>query len=319
MAHLVESMMSVKTRPWHGLGTIIEEAPTAEQAIVAAGLDWEVEKKTMFYESSDSNLLASPDRFAVVRKTDNAYLGDAGTSWQPLQNREAFSFFDPFVLSNEASYETAGSLENGRTIWVLAKINRDPIEVIKGDVVNKYVLLVNKHKAGFSVQSTLTPIRVVCNNTLTGALNNAEWIVKANHSAKMQEKLQDIQGIIASADSSFNQAAEAYKTFAKKKITSQIIDQVLSETFEWSIATDSERENSFKRKQTETIMRLFETGRGTDISGVRGSLWGLYNAITEFIQYEKGKIEDNRLRDAWFGSGMAMNNRAFKAAVRVVA
>ena len=324
MAHLVETMMSVKQTPWHGLGVILEEAPTAENAIIAAGLDWEVEKRTMFFESSNhGNMIASPDRFAVVRKTDNAYLGDAGTGWQPLQNKDAFRFFDPFVLSNEATYETAGSLEGGRTIWVLAKINRAPIEVVKGDQVEKYVLLVNKHKAGFSIQSTLTPIRVVCNNTLTGAVNRADWMLRANHSKKMEQKLEDIQGIIASADQSFQKAAEAYKIFAKKSAKADVIDQILADTFEWSIMADeismSSREESFRKKQTETIMRLFETGRGTDIKGVRGTVWGLYNAITEFVQHEKGKIEDNRLRDAWFGSGMAMNQRAFQSALKVAA
>lgn len=322
MAHLVESMMSVKQTPWHGLGTILEAPPTAEDAIVAAGLDWQVEKRRMHFEANDlhGNMLPSPDRYAVVRTKDNEYLGDAGAVWQPLQNKEAFRFFDPFVQSGEATYETAGSLEGGRTIWVLAKINRSPIEVVKGDTVDKYVLLVNKHKAGYSIQSTLTPIRVVCNNTLTGAVNRAEWMLKAHHSKKTAEKLEDIQEVIARADSSFKNAAEAYRMFAKKAVNNKIIDQILADTFEWSVGgSETDREASFRKKQTETIMRLFETGRGTDIKGVNGTVWGLYNAITEFVQHEKGKVEDKRLKDAWFGSGMAMNNRAFTSALRMAA
>lgn len=321
MAHLVETMMSVKKTPWHGLGTILEAPPTAEDAIVAAGLDWQVEKRPMWFEAKDlhGNMLPTPDRFAIVRQTDNAYLGDSGAVWQPLQNKDAFRFFDPFVQSGEATYETAGSLEGGRTIWVLAKINRAPIEVVKGDEVTKYVLLTNKHTCGYAIQSTLTPIRVVCNNTLTGAINRANWLLKANHSSKMVERLEDIQEIIARADQSFTQAANAYRMFAKKSATSQIIDQILADTFEWSVSAESDREASFKRKQTETIMRLFETGRGTDIKGVNGTVWGLYNAITEYIQHEKGKVEDKRLKDAWLGSGMKMNIRAFQSALKVAA
>lgn len=321
MAHLVESMMSVKQTPWHGLGTILEAPPTAADAIVAAGLDWEVEKRPMFFEANDGiNMIQSRDRYAIVRKTDNAYLGDSGAVWQPLQNKDAFRFFDPFVQSGEATYETAGSLEEGRTIWVLAKINRSPIEVVKNDTVDKYVLLTNKHTCGFAIQSTLTPIRVVCNNTLTGAINRANWLLKANHSSKMVERLEDIQEIIAMADASFGKAAEAYRMFAKKAVTPQIMDQILAETFMWSVSSsDTDREASFKRKQTETIMRLFETGRGTDIKGVNGTVWGFYNAITEYIQHEKGKVEDKRLKDAWLGGGMKMNIRAFQAAVKVAA
>jgi hypothetical protein len=98
------------------------------------------------------------------------------------------------------------------------------------------------------------------------------------------------------------------------------LDQILADTFEWSVGgNETDREASFRKKQTETIMRLFETGRGTDIKGVNGTIWGLYNAITEFVQHEKGKVDDKRLKDAWFGSGMAMNNRAFASALRIAA
>lgn len=323
MAHLVETMMSVKETPWHKLGKVLQEAPTAAEAIVQAGLDWEVEKR-MTYFMEKGGITPTPDRFAVVRKTDGSYLGHSGKTWQPLQNKDAFSFFDPYIEAAEASYETAGSLNNGKQIWVLAKINRDPIEVVKGDTIDKYILLANHHTGGIAVTAGLTPIRVVCNNTLTAALSMGQrQLFRASHSYSMQRRLEEIQADIARADKGFQQAEEYYKRFASKQVNQKQIDHFLSMTFGWSINPDrlNEREKMFRDKQTETILRLFETGRGADIAGVNGTVWGLYNAVTEFIQYERGGVktlEDQRLKSAWFGEGMALNKTAFNAGLALV-
>lgn len=330
MAHLLEmidgkaQMFSVKKTPWHGLGVILDEPPTAEDAIVSAGLNWEVEKKQSLFMDANGIMRNVTDQFAVVRKTDQRLLGHAGKTWQPLQNKDAFKFFDPFVQAGEASYETAGSLEDGKRIWIMAKVKRQAIEVVKGDEVEKFILLTNCHKAGYAVTGGLTPIRVVCNNTLTGAMmSEKSRLFKANHSYKMVQRLEDIQATIAQADAAFEKAADAYRMFAKKKLTKDIIEAFLSQTFEFSINVDSkkvsQREKSWEEKQTENIIRLMETGRGSDIKGVRGTMWGLYNATTEMIAHEQGKNEDARLKSAWFGAGMQMNQRAFKSALLLAA
>lgn len=326
MAHLLEiidgkaQMFSVKRRPWHGMGVILDAPQTSEEAIVAAGLNWEVEKRQAYFVNKNGVNEKIPDQFGVIRTWDETCLGDAGKNWQPLQNKDAFKFFDPFVQSGEASYETAGSLENGKRVWILAKINRAPIEIVKGDVVEKYILLTNYHKAGVAVTGGLTPIRVVCNNTLTGAImSSRSRLFKANHSSKMNQRLEDIQASIAEADMAFQSAAEAYRTMARKQLSTKLIEEFLANTFQWQQTDNlSKREESFKIKQTETILRLMETGRGADIQGVKGTVWGLYNGITEFVQHEQGK-DESRLKNAWFGSGMALNERAYSEALRLCA
>lgn len=329
MAHLLEmiggkaQMFSVQKTPWHGLGIILDQPPTAEDAIVAAGLNWEVEKKQSMFMDSHGLLRNVDDQFAVVRKTDQKLLGNAGKTWQPLQNKDAFKFFDPFVQAGEATYETAGSLEDGKRIWIMAKVKRQVIEVVKGDEVEKFILLTNTHKAGCAVTGGLTPIRVVCNNTLTGAMmSKSSRLFRATHSHQMIQRLEDIQATIAQADKAFEQAADAYRMFAKKSLTKNIIEAFLSQTFEFSINSDpkkvSSREKSWEQKQTENIIRLMETGRGSDIKGVKGTVWGLYNAATEYISHEQGKNQDQRLKSAWFGAGMQMNERAFKSALALV-
>lgn len=318
MAHEVENMMSVKITPWHGLGVILPETPNAATAMKAAGLDWGVSKRPVMYQdriSQDGRLLTAKKQYAVVRDSDESYLGHAGESWQPLQNTEAFKFFDPFVESGEATFETAGSLDHGRRIWVLAKINRNPIEVVKGDLIEKYILLSNCHRSGYAVRGALTPIRVVCANTEAMAFKHSETrIFKATHSLKMTERLEQVQASIAAADEAFEQTAEFYKRFASKQVTQKQVIQFINQTFDYADVVANGRESAFKEKQTQTIIRLFETGRGSDIVGVRGTVWGLYNAATEFLSHENGKTQEKILNSNWFGVGNKINKRAFEAA-----
>lgn len=305
---------------WHGLGVILDKPPTAEEAIKHAQLDWTVSKRQVFIKpqlETGNDMERVPDQFAIVRDSDERIFGVAGKNYEPLQNSEAFRFFDPYVEALEAEYHSAGSLSGGKRIWVLAKIKRDDMEIVKGDTVQKFILLTNTHTGKHAVTGALTPIRVVCNNTLTGALRDGRTkMFRATHSKQMEKRLEQIQAEISQADASFKKTEEYYKMFAKKQVTKKIIDAVLSQTFEWSIESDSERskrEETFRNKQTESIMKLFEIGRGTDIQGVKGTVWGLYNAITEYVQHEKGKLADKRLESTWFGHGMKINQRAFEA------
>ncbi len=329
MAHELEMnidgtarMFSVQKTPWHKLGVILPEAPTAEQAIMAAGLDWTVSKRQVYFQQKiDGQMQVAKDQFAVVRDQDERHFGGAGNTWQPLQNAQAFSFFDPFIESGEASFETAGSLDQGKRIWVLAKIKRDPIEVVKGDTIDKYILLSNRHTAGYAVVGALTPIRVVCANTEAMALNTTRKMFKSTHSQKMHERLAEVQVQISYADQAFEKTAEYYRAFARKQITQKELENFTNAVFGYADVVKKGREEAFKQKQHETIQRLFETGRGSDIKGVRGTVWGAYNTVTEFIQHEMGSkvtIDDKRLETAWFGNGMNLNVHAFNVAKDMV-
>jgi len=163
MAHEIESMVYVGETPWHGLGKKIPESKKLSicEAIAAAGLDWKVEKRHLFTE-----YCGIPSHFAVCRSTDNQVLGLVGLDYTPLQNSEAFSWFQPFLDTQMATIETAGSLKSGQKVWVLAKI-LDSQGSLNGDRVDHYILLSNAHDGSIPVRVGFTPIRVVCNNTLT--------------------------------------------------------------------------------------------------------------------------------------------------------
>jgi phage/plasmid-like protein (TIGR03299 family) len=185
MAHELEirngeaSMFYVNEVPWHGLGTRLSGPATAAEAIKAAKLDWTVAKVPLYAVQGETSVRV-PDAYGVIREDlwgqpACPVLGIVGKHYTPLQNAEAFTFFDPIVGQNAAIYHTAGAIRDGERIWLLAKLPSQ-IVVVGDDVADKYLLLSNSHDGGSAVQVKFTPVRVVCNNTLTLALSSGPTI-----------------------------------------------------------------------------------------------------------------------------------------------
>jgi phage/plasmid-like protein (TIGR03299 family) len=152
--------------PWHNLGKKVPADLSPDQMLEAAGLDWEVEKRDLWFfdTNSEDSVTHAPGKQVLVRTSDNQILDFVGDDWNPLQNRDAFEFFTDFVNAGDMSMDTAGSLEDGRRVWALAKVN-DAFEVFKDDVVENYLLFSNPHKYGMSIDVRMTPIRVVLLST----------------------------------------------------------------------------------------------------------------------------------------------------------
>ena len=164
MPAAVENMMFVGETPWHGLGNKVDDGVNVNDAIVAAGLDWEVGLKDL--QTIDG---VPVSHRATYRKSDGSILGVVGPRYTPLQNRDAFDWFQPFLDANECAIHTAGSLHYGQKVWVLAQLNRDNSEIVSGDEVCKFILLSNSHDGTTAIRVGYTPIRVVCVNTLAFA------------------------------------------------------------------------------------------------------------------------------------------------------
>ena len=309
MADEIENMMYMGETPWHGLGKRVIDAPTSEQAIIQAGLNWQVRKVPLLTGDGTNRKV---DHVAIERITDSSILGVVGPRFEPLQNSDAFKFFDPFVLSNEARYETAGSLRQGQRIWILAAINRDPIVVTKGDEVKKYVLLSNSHDGSLAVRVGFTPIRVVCANTLKLAHDNvSSQLIRVRHTKSMNNTLDGIREIMNLANMQFEATAEQYRRLASRACNSEDLEKYIKIVFK--------KESETPQFQTlkEKITANFEHGRGSELS--RGTMWGAYNAITEYLGYEHGRNNDNRLNSLWFGTSDNLNQRAFDEAVKMAA
>lgn len=301
MAHKIESMMYANETPWHGLGTKVEGALTSAEALKAAGLDWEVELADL---KTDTGTIVTHK--ATRRATDKKIFGVVGPKYHPLQNREAFEWFDPFVSDAQASFETAGSLSEGKRIWALAKLNRDPIEVVRNDIVEKFLLLSNCHDGTMSVRCGFTPIRVVCANTLAMAEQTSDSsLIRVMHSKNVKQNLEMVRDLINTANEQFEATAEQYKALAKRKVNKKDLDRYVVQVFFPQHETTPEEELSDRarasiHKMNMNIQSLFESGKGSDIKGVRGTYWGLYNSVTEYLSYHAIEDQNQRLDSLWF-------------------
>jgi phage/plasmid-like protein (TIGR03299 family) len=316
MASEVETMFYRNDVPWHKLGNRIFEVPTIEEAIAASGLDWTVSLKDLYLD--DGQKAAHK---ATVRDSDSSILGVVGPTYKPLQNIDAFNFFNPFLQSNQATLETAGSLRQGKRVWILAKINKDPLEIVKNDTVEKYVLLAHGHDGTMSVRVGFTPIRVVCANTLAMSMSNSgSQLIRMKHTKNLGENLDKVAEIMNLANQSFEATAEQYKLLASRQVSKADLEKYIKLVF---VGPQYEKMEAEGKKPARDILpkviNLFENGHGANMIGVRGTMWAAYNAVNEYLGYEKGNDAQARLDNMWFGQSAVTNEKALEVAVKLSA
>ncbi|MFY4731200.1 DUF932 domain-containing protein [Nitrospira sp. BLG_2] len=332
--HAVETMAYVGATPWHGLGeAVTDEAAQYDHQlfIEKAKLNWEADKRQLFRKVGDAVLPANA--WEVVRSTDGKVLADSvGERYTILQNKEAFAWFQPWLDAKEAALHTGGALFGGSRIWALAKVNRDPMEIAAGDVVEKYVLLSHSHDGSLAVRCGFTPIRVVCNNTLSMAhSDSASKLIRLKHSKNVHQNLENLRDVMNLINSEFEATAEQYRLLQRKSINQNDLRKYVKTVFEIDaedsvIWTEKERTKEQKEVVSErqknildSVLELCETGKGNNLPSVRGTYWSAYNGVTEYLSYVNGRNEDNRLNSLWFGQNANMNKRALQTAVEMAA
>lgn len=326
MAHELEivdgqaQMFSVKETPWHRLGHIIETAPSIEEGIRLAGLNWQVTTEPVYTLDAAGVPVQAPAK-ATRRADTGALLGVVGPSYEPLQNSEAFKFFQPFIDNKLATLETAGSLRDGKRVWVMAKLGLDDSIIVpaSGDRVAKYVLLSNSHDGTLAIRVGFTPVRVVCNNTLQMSIQDkASRLIRIRHTGKVAENLEKIRDVMNLANQQFEATAEQYRFLAGKQISQSDLEKYVKIVFSTPKQLE-DPESQGGSKVLPNIVRLFEGGRGNDMEGVKGTLWAAYNAVTEYVQYERGEDAGVRLDNTWFGQGATINKKALDTALVLAA
>ena len=305
------SMMYVGDAPWHKLGTRLEKPATAAEAIEAGGLGFTVEKIPM---KTEIHGLSVPRYFATVRTDTLDVLGVVGSRYVPIQNKDAFTTFDVLVGEGEAIYHTAGVLGKGERIWLLAKLP-DYIRVNGDDIVEKFLLLSNSHDGKAAVRMKLTPIRVVCENTLALALSGAEQEVRIQHTAQAHTKLKEAHEILGLTNKLYAELDQIFKGMSKKKVEGTMLVHYVKTIFP---RIPNAQNQSRMKTVHDRVFELAESGRGADKA--RGTLWGAYNAVTEFVDHcRQAKTNESvRLRSIWFGSGERIKKQAFKVAVSML-
>lgn len=220
MAANVETMFFVRNVPWHGLGRRVENAPSSEEALKLAGLDWEVIQKPVFTEDWKK----IPDFYANVRSSDHSVLGVVTSRYKIVQNKDAFAFTDD-LLGNGVTYETAGSLRNGKKVWILARMPQT--FRIAEDKVLPYLVFSNSHDGSGAIKVAMTPIRVVCNNTLNLALNSAERIWSTAHTGDMESKLDDARMTLFMAQDYMNKLSQEADILCRKRVSDAAVQEYI--------------------------------------------------------------------------------------------
>jgi len=314
MAHELEfvngeaSMAYAGALPWHGLGVEVPADLTPEQMLDAANLNWRVEKVPAYAEIAGENIAIG--KSALVRDRDNHILDVVSDDWNPVQNEEAFDFFNEFVMAGDMEMHTAGSLKGGQIVWGLAKV-KESFELFKGDKIDAYLLFSNFHKYGCSTDVRFTPIRVVCNNTLTLSLNSAvERMAKISHRKIFEpENVKEMLGI---ATDKLGKYKEMAQFLGSKKAKDEDIVEYFCRIF--PVGSSSKKENEVSRN-AQIALDILHSQPGAEYA--EGTWWQPFNAVTYMTDHLVGRSADTRLTSAWYGANKNLKTKALETAIEM--
>lgn len=275
MAANVESMFYVRETPWHGLGTRVNEALNLKEALTAAGLEWNVIQEPIYTETEE--LIEGYK--ANVRDTDRQVLGVVTDRYKIVQNQEAFAFTDE-LLGEGVRYETAGSLQGGRKVWLLAHLPHEYI--ISGERISPYLVFFNSHDGSGAIKAAITPIRVVCQNTLNLALSTAKRTWSMIHTGDIKGKMQEAKDTLFMAETYMDSLGKEFETLRKKKLTDQqVLDYIEVLLPLEEVATLQQRRN-MKRLREDMKMRYFDA---PDLKDVGKNAYAFVNAVSDFATH----------------------------------
>ena len=309
MSAAVETMMYVGSAPWHNLGTKVSEDISIADAIVSSGLDWNVSLRPLV--TTDG---LETDHKATVRDTDNRVLGVVGPRYQPLQNKDAFEWFQPFLDAGECKLHTAGSLHEGEKVWVLAQLNKDCMEIVPGDEICKFVLLSNSHNGTNAIKIGPTGVRVVCANTLAQAHSSSlSKLIRIRHTRSQKINMEKVREIFNVANGEFEANAEQYRFLTTRQFNQKDIQRYVKVVLGVENTPDEEISTRTKNIMSDILARI--DGPKQDIPGVKGTYFAAWMGYNEFLNYKAGRNENNRLDSLWFGTGRNEDLNAFKTAM----
>ena len=305
MAANVETMFYTREKPWHGLGTMVAEAPNSKDALRLAGLNWKVLQEPVYTENKE--LIQGYK--ANVRDTDRKVLGVVTDRYKVIQNEEAFAFTDT-LLGEGVRYETAGSLQEGRRVWMLARLPREFI--IGGERISPYMVFSNTHDGSGAVKTALTPIRVVCNNTLNLALRTAKRSWSMIHTGDISGKIEEAKNTLLLADEYMTALGQEFEDLRKIKLSEkQVLDYI-------KILLPMEENYSLLQKRgveklrADLKMRYFDA---PDLKGVGNNGYRFVNAVSDFATHSTPRRKTANYKENIFArtaDGNPMIDRAYQ-------
>ncbi len=304
MSAEVETMMFVgRERPWHGLGTMVEEAPDSREALIAVGLDWDVVQRPVFTQDG----VKVPGYFANVRQQDGSILGVVTSRYKVVQNRDAFAFTDA-LLGDGVRYETAGSLMGGRKTWILAKLPTRYI--IQGEQILPYLVFSNTHDGSGAIKIAMTPIRVVCNNTLNLALDTANRSWSIHHTGDIAAKLEDARETLFMAEDYMNELGKGFEDLSRKRLTDAAVDEFIKELLPIADDASETTEKNILRLRKDVATRYFDA---PDLQGLRKNGYRFINAVSDFATHAAPIRRTKNYQENLFNKTMEGNPLTDKA------
>ena len=311
MAANVEFMFSVRETPWHGLGIIIEEAPTSDEAIKIAGLDWNVIQRPVYTSTG-----IIPGFKANIRETDEKFLGLVTDRYRIVQNREAFEFTDA-LLGEGVRYETAGSLASGKRVWMLAKMET---ATITDEKVDPYLVFTNSHDGTGAIRVAITPVRVVCQNTLNLAMKRASRHWSAVHTGDMQSKLVEARNTLLNAKEYMTALEEEFGELKLISLSDAKLDDYIEMLLPVDEAKDSIRKiNNVKDMRAELRYRYFNA---PDLQPIEKSAYRFINAVSDFATHTEPKRRTQNFKENLFMKtvdGNALIDKAYAISLAMAA
>ena len=317
------SFFSVKEKAWHGVGKVVSDYPNSQRALAYAGLDFRVERRTMFTSKRTlvpgTERLLIPEHFATVRLDTEQVLGVVGSQYEVVQNRDAFSFFDSIVKGEGILYETAGALGKGERIFITAKLP-SYIRVGREDLIEQYLFLTTTHDGSGAIIAAFTPIRIVCNNTLNAALKKMSNCIRIRHTNNAKQKLEQAHRVIGITNTLSSQLEEIFNNWSKVKIT----DKEVQKLIQLAMVPNKEVLRDIRRGKEEELSTHFlnicqdayEYALGNDtqqLDTTKGTLFGAYNGITGYFQnVRKYKDSEAKMKSLLYsGTGQQRAQVAF--------
>lgn len=299
----VESMFYVREAPWHGLGKKVDHALCSEEALTEAGLDWKVIQRSLLTDT----LMEVPGFIANIRDTDNQVLGVVSNRYKIVQNHEAFAFTDE-LLGEGVRYETAGSLQNGRKVWLLAKLPDNYI--IAGDRITPYLVFSNSHDGSGSIKIAMTPIRVVCQNTLNLALSTAKRIWTTIHTGDIKTKLEEAKKTLLLAEYYMDKLGVEVERLTRIKMPDHKIMEYIELIIPMPDNASQLQEKNVQHLRSDLMMRYFEA---PDLDHVGKNGFRFVNAVSDFATHAKPLRETSSFRENLFMRTMEGNPLIDKA------
>jgi phage/plasmid-like protein (TIGR03299 family) len=301
--------------PWHKLGTKLENPATAAEAIEAAGLNYKVELLPLFTQEGNQ----VPYSQGVIRCDTRQVLGTVGRGYIPIQNAECFSFLDAVVADGGLRFHTAGALGNGEKIWLLAKLPGHIRVRNSDDITDKYLLLQNSHNGSSPLRVYFTPIRVVCQNTLSIAERNGRGQgISIRHVGDLAQKVREAQKVLGLANQFYDDIQGKIDHLASYYPTQDQLQRFFQTLYPDPVEGNNKRAENIRAE----LFRLYDEGIGQNIPSIRHTAWAALHAVTEYVDHRRstrGQSEserlNRRLQSLWFGSGARLKQRAWDLAL----